>query len=172
MASNFPIEGGCTCGNVRYRLLTEPLAVHCCHCTWCQRETGSAFAVNAMIESDRVVNLRFEPEIIHTPSESGAGQHIARCPECRVALWSHYSGSGHVTKFVRIGTLDNPADLPPEIHIFTSSKQPWVVLPNNVPAFSEFYERNQIWSTHSLERLEAIKPKIDAYRASLSQPQT
>lgn len=172
MTPNFPVEGGCGCGKVRYRLLTKPLAVHCCHCTWCQRETGSAFAVNAMIESDRVVNLGLEPVIVDTPSESGAGQRIARCPECHIAVWSHYSGSGHLTKFVRVGTLDNPSVLPPEIHILTASKQPWVILPNGVAAFPDFYDRNEIWSTDSLERLEVIKPQIEAYRASLHEPQT
>src|SRR5437879_1488476 len=127
-------DGGCTCRFVRYRMATKPLFVHCCHCRWCQRESGASFALNAMIESDRITNLGVELELVHTPSESGLGQQIARCPKCRVALWSHYAGSGPVTKLVRVGTLDNPDVLPPDVHIFTASKQPWVVIPESSPA--------------------------------------
>ena len=107
-AKNFPAEGGCACGSVRYRMESAPLFVHCCHCRWCQRESGASFALNALIETDRVTNLRTEPELVQTPSESGAGQVIARCPTCRVALWSNYAGAGPAIKFVRVGTLDNP----------------------------------------------------------------
>ena len=122
---SFPAEGGCDCRAVRYRMQSEPLFVHCCHCRWCQRESGASFALNAMIESDRVAELELPPEIVETPSASGAGQLVARCPKCRIAVWSHYAGAGPVLKFVRVGTLDEPDLLPPDIHIFTSSKQPW-----------------------------------------------
>src|SRR4051812_34421227 len=118
------MDGRCTCGTVRFRITGKPLFVHCCHCRWCQRETGSAFAVNAMIEADRVVLLAGTPEMVWTPSNSGKGQNIARCPRCRIALWSNYAGAGDAIRFVRVGTLENPC--PPDIHIFTASKQPWV----------------------------------------------
>ncbi len=120
----FPLEGGCDCRYVRYRMTTAPLFVHCCHCRWCQRETGSAFVLNAMIEADRVQLLGAEPEIVDTPSASGLGQKIARCPRCCIAVWSHYAGAGPMVRFVRVGTLDEPDQLPPDIHIFTESKQP------------------------------------------------
>lgn len=153
----FPIEGGCACGGVRYRMTTPPLFVHCCHCRWCQRETGSAFVLNAMIEADRVEVLRGEPDLVPTPSESGRGQRIARCPSCRVALWSHYSGAGDKIRFVRIGTLDNPDLLRPDVHIFTESKQPWVALPDDgTPAFDAYYDRKTLWPPASLERLRAL----------------
>lgn len=164
---HYPIEGGCDCKAVRYRMVTAPLFVHCCHCRWCQRESGASFALNAMIEADRVVNLGVEPELVHTPSDSGLGQKIARCPTCRVALWSHYAGSGPVTRFVRVGTLDQPDLLPPDVHIFTASKQPWVVLPEGVPAFEEYYDRDELWPRESLERRQALLPQIEAYQASL-----
>jgi hypothetical protein len=162
----FPADGGCDCRAVRFRLQTAPLFVNCCHCRWCQRESGAAFALNAMIEADRVINLGVEPEIVHTPSDSGLGQKIARCPTCRVAVWSHYAGSGPVVKFVRVGTLDNPDGLPPDAHIFTASKQPWVVLPAGTPAFAEYYDREALWPTESLARRQAILPLIEAYQAS------
>ena len=149
-------EGGCTCRQVRYRLRSKPLFVHCCHCRWCQRETGTAFALNAMIEADRVEVLAGEVEIVHTPSNSGKGQKISRCPNCRIAVWSNYAGAGDAARFVRVGTLDEPDLLPPDIHIFTMSKQPWVVLPAGTPAVPEFYDREKMWPAESLARRAAL----------------
>lgn len=164
---SFPIEGGCACQAVRYRMESAPLFVNCCHCRWCQRESGTAFALNAMIESDRVTNLGVEPELIDTPSNSGAGQTIARCPVCRVAVWSYYAGAGPFIKFVRVGTLDQPDALPPDIHIFTGSKQAWVVLPEGTPAVTEYYDRDRFWPPDSLARRQVLLPAIEAYQASL-----
>ena len=146
------LEGGCTCRFVRYRMTTPPLFVHCCHCRWCQRETGASFALNAMIEADRVQLLQGEVEVINTPSQSGKGQKISRCPRCHIAVWSNYAGGGDAVRFVRVGTLDEPDRLPPDIHIFTASKQPWVVLPPDTPAVPEYYKASQLWPQESLER--------------------
>jgi hypothetical protein len=119
-----------------------------------------------MIEADRVTELGEPPELVRTPSQSGSGQLVARCRECRVAVWSHYAGAGPLIKFVRVGTLDDPDLLPPDIHIFTASKQPWVVLPHGAPAVPEYYERSAHWPQESLERWSAVLPRIEAYRAS------
>lgn len=162
----YPLEGGCDCGQIRFSMQSAPLIVHCCHCRWCQRETGSAFAMNALIEAERLVHLEAEPEVVHTPSLSGRGQKIARCPSCRVALWSNYAGAGPILRFIRVGTLDTPDVLPPDVHIFTASKQPWVVLPQGVPAFAEFYEIERQWSPESLVRRQAFLPRLQAYRAA------
>ena len=156
------LEGGCTCRAVRYRMTSAPLFVHCCHCRWCQRETGTAFALNAMIESERVVLLQGEPEAVNTPSNSGKGQKISRCPTCRIALWSNYAGAGDALRFVRVGTLDHPDRLPPDIHIFTSSKQPWVVLTPGAPAVPDYYDRASHWPAQSLERRKAMLAKRGA----------
>ncbi|MDR3517257.1 MAG: GFA family protein [Azospirillaceae bacterium] len=164
--SAFPLEGGCDCRQIRYRMLTAPLIVHCCHCHWCQRESGASFAVNAMIEADRVSLLSGTVDRVDTPSESGLGQQIARCPRCHLALWSHYAGAGPLLSFVRVGTLDEPGHLPPDIHIFTESRQPWVLIPPTVPAVPAYYERNAFWPAASLERWQAILPAIKAYRAA------
>ncbi len=172
MESSFPTEGGCDCGRVRYRMLTPPLFVHCCHCRWCQRETGASFALNAMIEADRAANLGEAPELVHTPSNSGLGQQIARCPKCRIAVWSHYAGAGPLIKFVRVGTLDQPDLLPPDIHIFTESKQPWLSLPPGIPAVPQYYERDRYWPAASLARRRALLPQLEAYQASLKQART
>ncbi len=157
-----PLEGGCTCGHVRYRLDDLPLFVNCCHCRWCQRESGAAFAINAMIETDRVTPLAGAAELVDTPSASGLGQKIARCPRCRVALWSHYAGAGMRVAFVRVGTLDEPDRAPPDIHIFTTTKQPWVVLPAGTPAVAEYYDRDAYWPARSLARRRALQAAIDA----------
>jgi hypothetical protein len=166
-SSVFPLEGGCDCRQLRYRMQTRPLFVHCCHCRWCQRESGSAFALNAMIEADRVTLLAGEPEMVDTPSNSGRGQKFARCPKCRLAVWSHYAGAGPLVNFVRVGTLDAPDHLPPDIHIFTASKQPWVVLPPGTPAVAEYYDREKYWPAQSLARRQVLAPKIEAYQAAL-----
>jgi hypothetical protein len=168
-ASSFPAEGGCDCRAIRYRMESAPLFVHCCHCRWCQRESGASFALNAMIEGERVVNLAAEPGVVNTPSASGLGQKIARCPTCRVAVWSNYAGSGPVVKFVRVGTLDNPDLLPPDIHIFTATKQPWVQLAAGAPAVLEYYERGEYWPAESLARREKLLPAIAAYHAALEK---
>ena len=149
------MEGGCACGGVRYRM-SAPMFVHCCHCTSCQTETGSAFAINALIEADRVETLKGSPEPVVTPSESGKGQQMWRCPDCHVAVWSNYGGTADILRFVRAGTLDDPAACPPDIHIFTRSKRPWVVLPEGVPAVEVYYDSKSMWPAESLARRKAL----------------
>ncbi len=151
------MDGGCACGAVRYRMNAKPIIVHCCHCTWCQRETGSAFAVNAFVEASEVEIMKGEPVQTALPSLSGKGQMLWRCADCGVALWSNYSGAGPKFNFVRAGTLDDPSRVPPDIHIFTSTKQPWVILPDGVPAVPEFYKAAEVWSADGLARFKAAR---------------
>jgi len=148
------LEGGCACGAVRYRLASLPMFVNCCHCTWCQRETGSAFVINAVIETDRLA-VTGETLAVATPSESGTGQIIHRCPACHVALWSHYGGRTKAA-FVRAGTLDKPNPIKPDAHIFTRSKLPWVSLDGGAPAFEVFYELDKQWPAESQARRKAL----------------
>jgi hypothetical protein len=156
IGDNIAFNGHCTCRAIRFRMTSSPLFVHCCHCRWCQRESGASFALNAMIEADRVELLSGEPEVVMTPTNSGQGQKVSRCPHCRIAIWSNYAGAGDAVRFVRVGTLNEPDRLPPDIHIFTASKQPWVVLPPGTPAVAEYYDRNQYWPAASLERRRAM----------------
>ena len=153
------MQGRCTCGEIRYRLTEAPLFVHCCHCTWCQRETGSAFALNAMIETAHVELLQGVPETVATPSASGKGQEVLRCPRCSVAVWSHYAGAGRALAFVRVGTLDEPGRCPPDIHIYTATRLPWVTLDDRVPAVPEYYSRKAHWPEASLRRWQALKER-------------
>ena len=149
--------GRCTCGEVRFRLTSAPMIVQACHCTECQRLSGGAFAVNAMIEADRVETLSGEPVRAAVTGTSGKPQAIYRCPRCRVALWSQYPGGSSSVRFVRVGTLDEPARLPPGIHIFTSTRLPWLALPEGVPAVAEYYSAGDYWPAASLERRAALR---------------
>lgn len=159
------LTGRCTCGQVRYEMTAPPMVVHCCHCTWCQRETGSAFVLNAMIETERLHRLQGQTVEVLTPSASGLGQRIHRCPSCQVALWSHYAGAGPVLAFVRVGTLDDPGQCPPDVHIFTASKQPWLSLPPEAKVFREYYDdRAAVWPAQGLARREALLPAIEAWQ--------
>ena len=155
-----PREGGCSCGAVRYRLGSEPLIVHCCHCLNCQRQTGSAFVINLLIEGDRVKLLAREPQPVDVPRDDGSTQRVYRCPGCQVAVFSEYGWPE--LKFVRAGTLDEPSAVTPDVHIFTRSKVPWVALPDDVPAFDVYYDSRKVWPAPSLERLDAIRAQRGA----------
>jgi hypothetical protein len=149
------LEGGCFCRKVRYRLTSAPMFVHCCHCRNCQAQTGSAFVLNALIETDRIEQLSGEPELTTVESGSGQPHDIYRCPDCRTAVWSDY-GRRPGLRFVRVGTLDDPTALSPDVHIFTRSKLPWVRLPENVPSYEVYYDVEKLWPPESLERRRAI----------------
>jgi len=149
-------EGGCSCGEIRYRLVTDPMFVQCCHCLSCQRQTGSAFVVNLLIEADRVELTAGEPRVVPAPRDEGGEQLISRCPTCQVAVFSLYSRPE--VRFVRAGTLDDPSWVEPAVHIFTRSKVPWVVLPETVPAVEVYYDSETLWPAASLERLRAVMP--------------
>jgi hypothetical protein len=151
-----PLEGGCSCGGVRYRLLAAPMFVHCCHCLDCQRQTGSAFALNALIEASNVEMLSGKPEPVSMPTDSGRPHDIYRCSHCRVAVWSDYGRRG-VMIFVRVGTLDIPSAVVPDVHIYIRSKLPWIALPAGVPAFDAYYDTKTLWPAKSLERREALR---------------
>jgi hypothetical protein len=153
-------EGGCSCGAVRYRLVSDPMFVHCCHCVNCQRQTGSAFVINLLIEADRVELLAGDPQPVDVPRDDGSSQRIYRCPECQVAVFSEY-GRPEV-RFVRGGTLDDPSGITPDVHIFTRSKVGWVTLPDSAPAFEVYYDSKTLWPAASLERLHAILPPVRA----------
>ena len=162
---NFPVEGGCDCRSIRYRLETTPLVVHLCHCKWCQRESGTAFALNAMIESDRITLLpdsTKSPLKTDVPSESGSGQTIHRCPDCRVAVWSNYGDPDDLIRLLRVGTLDRPEVCPPSIQIYVESKLPWVGLVEGVPVREKYYKSDEVWSKESLERRLGIRDKMRA----------
>lgn len=150
------LEGGCTCHVIRYRLTSRPMLVHCCHCRWCQRESGTAFALNALIEADRVELLSGTPVPIDLPTHSGKGQRLWRCPACHLTLWSNYAGAGDKMRFVRVGTLDQPDECPPDVHIFTGSKQGWVRLPPGAQSFTEYYRTAEVWPADSLARRAAM----------------
>ena len=149
------MEGGCACGEVRYRLTAEPLFVHCCHCLNCQRQTGSAFVVNILIEASHVELLAGEPVRVPVARSGTRRQQIYRCPTCGIAVYSTYTSAR--VRFVRAGTLDDPASVEPDVHIYTRSKLPWVQLPESTPAFAVYYDTEKLWPEESLARLAALR---------------
>ncbi|HEY1447605.1 MAG TPA: GFA family protein [Caulobacteraceae bacterium] len=154
MAGGEAFDGGCACGEVRFRLTSRPMFVHCCHCLDCQRQTGSAFVLNALIETGRIEGLAGAPIPVAVPTDSGGPHDIYRCPTCQTAVWSDY-GRRPGLRFVRVGTLDTPSALAPDVHIFTRSKQSWVGLPAEVPAFEIYYDAKALWPAESLARRRA-----------------
>jgi len=148
-------EGGCACGDVRYRLSSEPLFVHCCHCLNCQRQTGSAFVVNLLIEANRVEVVAGAPQAVAVPPNGGTPQRIFRCPRCQIALFSEYESPEVL--FVRGGTLDDPTGITPDVHIYTRSKVDWVGIPEGAPVFQEYYDTRKQWPAESLRRLKAAR---------------
>ena len=152
------MEGGCACGAVRYRLHAAPMFVHCCHCRDCQRQSGGAFAINALIEVDQIELVGQAPEPTAMPTESGRPHDVYRCPSCLVALWSDY-GRRRVLLFVRVATLDDPTTIQPDVHIFVRSRLPWVRLPEGVPAADIYYDMKTLWPEASLARRRAILPR-------------
>ena len=145
-------EGGCACGELRYRLAAEPLFVHCCHCLNCQRQTGSAFVINLLLEADRVEVLTGTPVAVDVPRDDGSTQRIFRCPRCQVAVFSQYTTPQ--LRFVRAGTLDDPVGVTPDVHIFTRSKVDWIALPPDAPAFDVYYDTKALWPAASYQRLK------------------
>src|SRR5262245_36549261 len=144
-------KGGCSCGKVRYKLLAEPIRVHCCHCTDSQRHTGSAFVLNAIIETSAIKLTRGHVEAVPVPRAYGP-HDIYRCSKCQTAVWSDYGHRPQI-RFVRVGTLDHPSVFRPDIHIYTCTKVPWLKLPGGTPAFKNYYDVKKVWPKKSLERL-------------------
>jgi hypothetical protein len=147
-------DGGCACGRLRYRMHSAPMFVHCCHCKDCQRQTGSAFVLNALIEADRVELLSGDPTPNKMPTDSGRPHRVFRCPDCGTAVWSEDGGLTKL-RFVRVGSLDESLALSPDVHIYTRSKLPWIALPEGVPAFEAYYDSRKLWPAASLERRKA-----------------
>ncbi len=147
-------EGGCACGHLRYSMRSPPMFVHCCHCKDCQRQTGTAFVLNALIETDRIDLRSGDPKPYVMPTDSGQPHTVFRCPDCGTAMWSEYGGR-KALRFVRVGTLDDPRSLPPDVHIYIRSKLPWIALPDGVPTFEAYYDSRKLWPAASLERRKA-----------------
>lgn len=159
-------DGGCACGALRYRLLRPPLFVHCCHCTRCQRETGGPYAHHAMLEYSAMELLQGEPEFVGVPTDSGNTHWVVRCPECRCAVWNEHGSRRAVTRYVRVGTLDQPWRFAPQAHIFVRSAQPWVRWRDDAPAFDTWYESAKLWPAESLARWQAAKTELQAQKAA------
>ncbi|WP_417266918.1 GFA family protein [Celeribacter baekdonensis] len=146
------MHGRCTCGEIEYALGDSFMCVHSCHCTWCQRETGSAFALNGLIERAKLTVIKGTPMEVETASNSGKGQTIVRCPACHVVLWSHYSGAGRALAFVRVGTLEQAREITPDVFIFTSTAVPWMRFPDGAKVYPNYYPTKEVWTPEAIAR--------------------
>jgi hypothetical protein len=151
------LEGGCSCGAIRYKLTAAPLIVHACHCRDCQRITGSAFVINLWMEKRFVEAGGAAPKSFRLAAGSGQHHDVFFCDACGTYVWSRYHGAPGDFLFVRAGTLDTPEAVRPDVHIFTRSKLPWLNLPKDVPAFETFYKIDKVWPPESRERLRRIR---------------
>ena len=156
-------DGQCFCGKVRYRMQGRPMFIHCCHCRDCQQQAGSAFVINGLIEAERIELVDGAPKAVTMRTDSGHPHDIYRCETCQSALWSDYGGRGWL-RFLRIATLDRAGEVVPDVHIYTRSKLPWVVLPAGARAFEEYYSTTAEWPAESLARREAARAKAGALR--------
>lgn len=200
----FPLAGGCACGLIRYQLTLPPLIVHACYCTACQRQTGSAFALNAAIETSALGQLRPiapsiagsradprliltslvpavatftdavpsthnkpspKPKFICIPTQSQLGQTVAHCPACHTGMWSYYADGGPHVAYVRVGTLDKPWEVAPDVHIYTRSRQPFLAVNDGKPQFEGYYpSRDALLRDDARERMEVLKPTLAKWR--------
>jgi hypothetical protein len=113
--------------------------------------------INVLIESDRVESLGRPPDRVPVPRSGTKRQQIYRCPACETAVWSTYTRKNIL--FVRAGTLDDPSAVEPDVHIFTRSKVPWLMLPETTPSFTSYYDTQKLWPAASLQRLEALRSR-------------
>ncbi len=137
-------KGHCGCGSVRFEVAQQPFAIHACHCSYCQRETGAAFAHNALVEPQALKLVAGEVEMVAIPAQSGNPQRIIRCKKCRTPVWGHYASFGDHACFIRVGAMERPSDFPPDVHIFTASKPDWLTLEGHVPIFQGLYSAKDI----------------------------
>ena len=146
--------GRCACGSVEFVITDEPLFVNVCHCHRCQRESGSPFACNVLIEADRLELRSGAVAPIRVPTDSGRAHDIHRCTACGAPMWSIYERLSPI-RFIRVGNFDleSRAALRPKAQIFTQSKLPWVVMPESLPAFDGFYDIKELWPQASIARL-------------------
>jgi hypothetical protein len=119
------ILGGCLCGGVRYRFTGEPLAYYACHCTDCQRQTGSAFGLSMIVHREAVEVLRGEPRLFEVSMPDGRTKRGRCCPECPVRLWGEPVKLPQLL-ILRPGTFDDPGVHEPFGDIWTQSARPWV----------------------------------------------
>lgn len=129
------LSGGCACGQLRYTWTAGiKFRIYACHCKDCQTRSGSAFALQmgAMAIDLSVLGNTIEGKIVQ-PSGAVATQFA--CPQCLTRVYaSNDQRPGYLT--VRAGTLDDSNSITPAFHLWVKSKQPWVVIPDDVPALA------------------------------------
>ena len=150
MKNNQSLTGGCICGQVKYQIIDKPLFTQACHCKDCKVLTGSSYVVNSSILENTLI---VEGEVSSTELKAGSGASYKTyfCTKCGNYVYADYdSAVGRLT--VRTKTLDNSEKFPPQVHIFTKDKDPWLNLSEDVICFKEMYDQKKTWPEDSLNR--------------------
>lgn len=161
-------SGGCACGAVRYDVRGTPVFVNNCHCTLCQKQTGSTSVVNMFFETERLTQHSGETTRHTVKSGSGGDHIIVRCAACGTAIWSFYPRLGDLGVGIRAGTLDDPGTVTPDAAIFVAHKMPWVTLPEGVPQFEATYDPAERLPPDRFARLKALIDIRAAQKAAQS----
>lgn len=160
VARTTPLEGGCACGRVRYRLAARPLFVQACHCRACQRDSSSAFSLHALIEEEQLRLLQGRPQAVERSMLSGHARRVHVCPQCQVVLWSDGDAPGESVVHLRVGTLDDPDRLVPDLHVHVAERLRWLALPRGTPSVPQSYDAPDYWSAGSLRRRAALRARM------------
>lgn len=129
-----PYSGRCLCGATEYRVTDKPLIVYACHCTDCQKRSGSAFGLSMWILRTAIEVTKGEPALHVSSTEDGRIRHGRICAKCGIRLWSEPQNRPNFA-VVRPGTLRDTSWLRPAAHLWTRSAQPWFVIPEGVPRY-------------------------------------
>ena len=148
--------GGCSCDQIRYELLAEPMFTHCCYCHLCQQITGSAFITNTLIEGANFKLTSGKLAPFKGASGSGRGHCIKRCPDCGDPIVSYFGDTEYLA-VCKAGSLDDPNLAPPEAHVFVDSKVDWLQIPDSTPSFKKFYNFKETWPAAAYLRLQKIR---------------
>ena len=137
----------------------EPIFVNNCHCSQCQKQTGSTSVVNMFYEAEYLTQLSGDTSRHVVKAGSGGDHVIVRCAQCGTAMWSHYPRLGEFAAGIRAGTLDDPASVTPDAAIYVSERMPWVTLPEGIPAFETQYSPAELLPPERFERLKRLAAK-------------
>ena len=128
------ITGGCQCGAIRYEFNGEPVQQVACHCTDCQHQSGSAFGMSVVVNADDFRITKGEPKHYHSTSSTGRRKLGAFCHECGNRIYHQPEWRrGRIS--IKAGTLDDASWLKPQVHLWTKSRQPWVIIPDDADAY-------------------------------------
>jgi hypothetical protein len=131
------IDGQCHCGHVRYEAEIDPDKVTICHCTDCQRLTGSAYRVTVTADSDKIKLTANPPKLYTKYGQNGRARLLSFCSECGSPLFSTGEGKDAARTGIRVGTINQRRELRPKRQIWCRSALPWINELEGVPGVEQ-----------------------------------